>query len=92
MTLGTLRLPKRYSGVPFHPEGEKPRAPCPLCMLEKGDATPKVLYGVISQAEDEHDSDIPKDFFQTPPAKLGGQSAASAALRVSFRFSPYTLA
>jgi hypothetical protein len=71
------------AGVPFHPQDEVPKAPCPLCAVEKGDSNPKKLFRVVGQHLDEHDPQIPKEYFETPPAKLSGSSAGSSALRVS---------
>lgn len=74
-------------GVPFHPKGERPSAPCPFCMAEKGDRTPKVLFGIIGPAPGDHDKDIPEDYFLVPPPKLNGTSNATGALRVGITIS-----
>lgn len=67
--------------MPFHRDGQKPRAPCPQCLLERGDQTPQALFGIVSAAD--HDDDIPADYFKVPPSKLNSDTSSTSAIRVS---------
>lgn len=80
-----------FAGIPFHPLGEKPSAPCPLCFAERADSSRKLLFGIVGAGMDEHDQDVPAAYFQMPPTKLGGNSPSSCGMRVSFRASSHTL-
>ncbi|KAF2424840.1 hypothetical protein EJ08DRAFT_410775 [Tothia fuscella] len=71
-------------GVPFHPEGEKPKAPCPLCVAERADNSPKLLFGITGFGKGEHDADVPAEYFEMPPEKLGGASPGSCAMRFQY--------
>ncbi|KAJ9665117.1 hypothetical protein H2201_004777 [Coniosporium apollinis] len=70
-------------GAPFHPEGEQPRAPCPLCVVEKNDGRPKSLYGIRGTQEGSYDEAIPGSWFESPPVRLDRNGAGMEALRVS---------
>lgn len=70
-------------GTPFHPIGQPPRAPCPLCTIEKGDVSEKALFAVNGPAKGEYDTNIPSAYFQVPPIRLGGDDPELEALRVS---------
>jgi hypothetical protein len=43
-----------------------------------------MLFGIISAHPNEHDKDIPKEYFDVPPSKLNGGSTTTSALRVSY--------
>lgn len=73
----------RPTGAPFHPEGEQPRAPCPLCVVEKNDRRTKSLYGIRGTQEGSYDEAIPGSWFESPPVRLDGNGPGMEALRVS---------
>lgn len=70
------------AGVPFHPDGQQPRAQCPACVTEKGDKTINTLYALQGFEEGEYDPAIPTYWLDIPPMSLGGTDVASEALRV----------
>lgn len=72
----------RFLGVPFHPDQQAPRAPCPFCAIETDDRSDKTLFYINGPANGEHDPNIPGGYFQTPPVDLGGSDPAFAALLV----------
>ncbi|MCJ1275217.1 hypothetical protein MMC21_003018 [Puttea exsequens] len=61
-------------GVPFHSAEQTPRAPCPVCSVEKNDRSKKDLFYINGTSEGEYDSNIPEAYFKTPPINLGGGS------------------
>lgn len=63
-------------GAPFHAEKEVPRAPCPLCKIEKNDPTEKSLFFVHGVSKGEYDEHIPEGYFETPPSGDAAQRAS----------------
>ncbi len=68
--------------MPFYSATQRPQAPCPYCSLEKGDFRNQTLYRLNGLSEGEYDNEIPKEFFQIPPTKLGGDDPGLQALAV----------
>lgn len=52
---------------PFHPEGQRPSAPCPTCIKEKNDSSPRDLFSIRGFQKDEYDPVIPSTWFVSPP-------------------------
>ncbi|KAF2625490.1 hypothetical protein BU25DRAFT_396799 [Macroventuria anomochaeta] len=71
-------------GPSFHPAGQKPRAPCPFCVKEKGDATVRDLYSIRGFYKDEYDPAIPPIWFTAPPMSLDGPTKEMEALRFQY--------
>ena len=73
-----------YTSVaaPFHPKGMAPRAPCPKCLKDKGDDTPKDLYGIRGLDDGKYDSAIPIEWRQCPAIKLDSSILGMSAVRV----------
>ncbi|RDI85304.1 hypothetical protein Vi05172_g4802 [Venturia inaequalis] len=72
-------------GVPFHPVDERPKAACPVCVKERGDLTYTKLFGIVSCLPGEHDTAIPHEFFDTPPAEsLTASTPATKAIRFQY--------
>lgn len=71
-----------YLGPTFHPGNEQPKAPCPVCIDEKGDDHPKELYSLRGFKPGEHDPIIPRFWFNTPPLQLVSDGKEMQALRV----------
>jgi len=69
-------------GPSFHPTGEQPRAPCPVCEQETGEKRARELYSVRGFKPGEHDPAIPKFWFSAPPMKLDANGKEMEALRV----------
>ncbi|KAG9197913.1 hypothetical protein G6514_000752 [Epicoccum nigrum] len=69
---------------PFHPAGQKPRAPCPFCIKDKGDYTERDLYSIRGFQVDEHDPAIPPIWFTAPPMSLDGRTREMEALRFQY--------
>ncbi|KAJ4994194.1 hypothetical protein SVAN01_00023 [Stagonosporopsis vannaccii] len=69
---------------PFHPVGQKPKAPCPYCVKQVGDATVRDLYSIRGFHKDEYDPDIPPIWFRAPPMSLDGPSKEIEALRFQY--------
>lgn len=69
--------------APFHPKGMAPRAPCPKCLKDKGDETPKNLYGIRGLGEGEYDPMIPSEWRRCPAIKLDSSTPEISAVRVS---------
>ncbi|KAL2041047.1 hypothetical protein N7G274_005991 [Stereocaulon virgatum] len=67
-------------GVPFYPDQQAPRAPCPFCVVENNDHSEKTLFYINGPATGEYDPNIPSGYFQIPPVDLGGSDPAFAAL------------
>ena len=79
------------TGAPFYPQGEQPRTACPMCVRDKGDSTPKALFGIRGTAAGQHDPAIPDDWFQCPPIRIDGTAPGMDAVRVSsLRHKPKT--
>ena len=76
------------SGVPFHADHELPRAPCPLCTLEKNDRSEKALFFVNGIAKGDYDENIPKGYFQTPPDGDAAQRASQPPVNVLQMLKP----
>ncbi|KAJ4323937.1 hypothetical protein N0V94_001581 [Neodidymelliopsis sp. IMI 364377] len=71
-------------GPPFHPAGQKPKAPCPVCAKDKGDNSARDLYSIRGFHKNEHDPAIPPVWFKAPPIKLDGNSREMEALRFQY--------
>ncbi|XPS78013.1 hypothetical protein M3J09_010034 [Ascochyta lentis] len=71
-------------GPPFYPAGQKPKAPCPVCLKEHGDNTARELYSIRGFHKDEYDSAIPPIWFKAPPINLGGNNKEMEALRFQY--------
>ena len=71
-----------------HSAGSRPTALCPLCFVEKGDEVPKKLYSISGPGFNEHDSNIPASWFNTPPMRLNDSTPEISALRVGTHFIP----
>ncbi|KAL5120594.1 hypothetical protein ACEQ8H_001613 [Pleosporales sp. CAS-2024a] len=72
-------------GAPnFHPEGQRPRAPCPTCVKEKNDHSVRDLYSIRGFQKSEHDPLIPPAWFVAPPMNLEGNSKEMEALRFQY--------
>ncbi|KZM22033.1 zinc ion binding [Ascochyta rabiei] len=71
-------------GPPFHPAGQKPKAPCPVCVKEQGESTARELYSIRGFHKDEYDSAIPPIWFKAPPINLGGNNKEMEALRFQY--------
>ena len=67
-------------GVPFYPEDQPPKAPCPLCSMSNRDQTAKTLYAIRGVAKGQYDENIPAEYLQVPPRQLSDQG--NEALRV----------
>ena len=72
------------AGVPFHPAGQQPKAKCPYCVANKDKHDKVLLFGIRGCNEDQHDSAIPKSFFNTPPITLDGRDNGFDALRFQY--------
>lgn len=57
-------------GVPFHPEGQRPRAACPVCIEKRKDSSNKALYPIMGLWPGQYDEDIPKEYFILHPLQL----------------------
>ena len=70
-------------GGRFEDQGadRRPCAPCPRCAY-LGDSEPKKLLFITGVAEGDYDEQIPKNYFQVPPAELYKQGENLEALRV----------
>lgn len=69
-------------GPTFHPGGQRPKAPCPVCIREKGDSEARDLYSIRGFQKDEYDPMIPQAWFTTPPISFEGNDKGTEALRV----------
>ncbi|KAL9030912.1 MAG: hypothetical protein Q9196_001020 [Gyalolechia fulgens] len=58
-------------GVPFHPEDQPPKAPCPLCSVNNRDRSAKILYGIRGVMRGQYDESIPAEYLQVPAPQLG---------------------
>lgn len=68
-------------GAPFHAEDEVPRAPCPLCKVEKNDPTEKSLFFVHGVAKGQYDEHIPEGYFETPPSSDAAQRVSRSTVQ-----------
>jgi hypothetical protein len=73
-------------GVPFHAEGTNPKAPCPICLNQKGDAKPRRLFAIHGREKGNHDPVIPTKFFGPVIDELDDSDQTGAALKVSMSF------
>ncbi|KAK1908447.1 hypothetical protein P3342_009296 [Pyrenophora teres f. teres] len=71
-------------GPPFHPAGQQPKAPCPICIKEKSDSTERELYSIRGFHKDEYDPHIPPSWFTAPPIRLDGSGKEMEALRFQY--------
>ncbi|KAF2833810.1 hypothetical protein CC86DRAFT_389938 [Ophiobolus disseminans] len=71
-------------GPSFHPGGQRPKAPCPVCVREKGDNQSRDLYSIRGFQKDEHDPMIPSAWFTTPPISFEGNDRGTEALRFQY--------
>ncbi|CAD6593676.1 MAG: hypothetical protein ASARMPREDX12_007428 [Alectoria sarmentosa] len=71
-------------GAPFHSLHEVPRAPCPLCSIEKNDHSDKALFFINGLSKGQYDGNIPDVYFQTPPIQLSGGDPGLEALRFQY--------
>ncbi|KAF2127389.1 hypothetical protein P153DRAFT_321149 [Dothidotthia symphoricarpi CBS 119687] len=71
-------------GPPFHPAGQRPQAPCPVCAKEKDDGEIRDLYSLRGLHKDECDPAIPAAWFVTPPIRLDGNGKEIEALRFQY--------
>ncbi|KAF1849652.1 uncharacterized protein K460DRAFT_421842 [Cucurbitaria berberidis CBS 394.84] len=71
-------------GPPFHPAGQRPRAPCPVCIKEKGESELRDLYSVRGFKKNEYDPQIPPSWFTAPPIRLDGNGKEMEALRFQY--------
>lgn len=73
----------RLSGPSFYKAHTLPEAPCPLCCVEKDDSNNKTLFQVDDFDNGQFHSEVPKDYFEFPPSRLGDNDPGMQALRVS---------
>lgn len=78
-----MRLLTALSGPAFYQAKTMPRAPCPLCALEKEDSSDKTLFQIDDLDNGQLHSEVPKDYFTFPPTRLGDNDPGMQALRVS---------
>ncbi|EUC46875.1 hypothetical protein COCMIDRAFT_91417 [Bipolaris oryzae ATCC 44560] len=71
-------------GPPFHSDKERPKAPCPVCIKEKGDSEPQFLYSIRGFNKNEYDPMIPPSWFTAPPIRLDGNGKEMDALRFQY--------
>lgn len=72
-----------HTAPPFHPKDFPPKAPCPKCVKDKGDDTPKDLYGIRGLGDGEYDPMIPAEWRRCPAIKLDSSVPGMSAVRVS---------
>ncbi|KAF2690634.1 hypothetical protein K458DRAFT_354819 [Lentithecium fluviatile CBS 122367] len=72
------------NGPPFHPAGQHPRAPCPVCAKDGGEEKPRELYAIRGFKQGEYDPAIPKFWFTAPPMKLDRDGKEMEALRFQY--------
>jgi hypothetical protein len=72
----------QIAAPPFHPEGQRPKAPCPTCVKQKNDSEPRDLYSIRGFQKNEHDPMIPPAWFVAPPMSFEGNGKEIEALRV----------
>ncbi|EMD62634.1 hypothetical protein GGP41_003458 [Bipolaris sorokiniana] len=71
-------------GPHFHSDKERPKAPCPVCIKEKGDSEPQFLYSIRGFNKNEYDPMIPSSWFTAPPIRLDGNGKEMDALRFQY--------
>ncbi|KAL8821209.1 MAG: hypothetical protein Q9223_000724 [Gallowayella weberi] len=69
-------------GLPFHPQDQPPKAPCPLCVRNNQDHSDKILYAIRGTVKGDYDDNIPVQYFQVPPPQLG--NSGNEALRFQY--------
>lgn len=72
--------------VPFHPKEKLPEALCPQCKEERGDNSPKQLYGIRGFRPGEYDDHLPASWLVCPPKILDTDINGVECLRVSPAF------
>ncbi|KAK8255032.1 hypothetical protein HDK77DRAFT_20595 [Phyllosticta capitalensis] len=72
-------------GAPFHPKGEHPQAPCPVCTTKSKDDRPRKLYAVRGWEKGSYDEAIPEFLFQAPPVQFDGQDPKMEALNFQYQ-------
>jgi len=70
------------TGVPFHPEDQRPSAVCPLYADSQRDNSVKAVFGVRGFDKKSHDPAIPESFFIVPPKSLDKDGPDMDALKV----------
>ncbi|KAI4616766.1 hypothetical protein J4E83_006346 [Alternaria metachromatica] len=68
----------------FLATGQRPNAPCPVCIKEKGDSEPRDLFSIRGFKKDEYDPNIPLAWFTAPPIRLDGSGKEMEALRFQY--------
>ena len=71
-----------FLGPAFHRNGERPRAPCPVCAQENGEDQARELFSIRGFKSGEYDPAIPKFWFSAPPMQLDANGKEVEALRV----------
>ncbi|KAI4168565.1 MAG: hypothetical protein LQ343_006297 [Gyalolechia ehrenbergii] len=71
---------KHLEGGGLQAEDQPPKAPCPLCSVNNGDQSAKILYWIRGAMRGQYDESIPAEYFQVPAPQLGGPG--NEALRV----------
>ncbi|KAG9190554.1 hypothetical protein G6011_08642 [Alternaria panax] len=71
-------------GPPFHAAGQRPKAPCPVCIKVTGASEPRDLFSIRGFNKDEHDPQIPPAWFTAPPIRLDGSGKEMEALRFQY--------
>ncbi|KAF2479988.1 hypothetical protein BDY17DRAFT_29835 [Neohortaea acidophila] len=69
---------------PFHPKDLPPKAPCPKCVKDKGDDSPKDLYGIRGLGDGEYDAMIPAEWRRCPAIKLDSSVPGMSAVRFQY--------
>jgi hypothetical protein len=72
-----------HAAVPFHPGNKPPKAPCPRCLEDTADSTPRELYAIRSVSKGGLDPVIPDEWRHCPAVKLDTTIPGMEALRVS---------
>ncbi|KAJ4378285.1 hypothetical protein N0V86_005985 [Didymella sp. IMI 355093] len=73
-----------FCGEHIEGGGQKPRALCPWCFKENGDATLRDLYSIRGFEDDEHDPQIPSTWFTAPPVNIDIRTKEMEALRFQY--------
>ncbi|KAF2759550.1 hypothetical protein EJ05DRAFT_302159 [Pseudovirgaria hyperparasitica] len=79
-----LTCGKHLEDGAFYPEGEQPSAPCPRCVADRRDGTPKKLFAVRGHEEGQIDKAIPRMWFDTPPTNLQKADHGLEAIRFQY--------
>jgi hypothetical protein len=72
-----------FTAVPFHPQDQQPQAPCPKCIADKNDDSPKDLFSIQGLQEGQYDPTIPEMWMHCPAIKLDDSIPGIDAVRVS---------